>query len=163
MQEEPEHKQKTRLIVCVDGAYCDADGPDTSYSGNSTTFPVVGNLGGVISTATVGGLLGTEVRTIFGYSKSSLDLGWEPLTTSLANKTAMGAAVGGEVFMTGSGIGAMALSALLVIPLVWGTRAAVNVLTAIQLARLLLRHIADTILIMERIAEDGNIDSEDIR
>ncbi|KAI7328893.1 hypothetical protein KC315_g6422 [Hortaea werneckii] len=128
--------------------------------------PVVGSLGGVISTATVGGLIGTEICTIFGYSGSSLDLGWETLTTSLGNRRAMGAAVGGEAFMTGLGIGAMTLSGPLAVPLVWGTRAAVNVLTAVQLARLLLRHIADTILIMERahwFAEDGNIDSEDIR
>jgi hypothetical protein len=53
-----------------------------------------------------------------------------------------------------------------VIPILLGTRAAVNVLTAPQWGRMLLRTIADLILIMERAhwyADEGKIDSDDIR
>lgn len=36
LREQPEKQQRTRLIICVDGTYCDPDGTDTGYEGNST-------------------------------------------------------------------------------------------------------------------------------
>jgi hypothetical protein len=36
LREQPGTPQRTRLIICVDGTYCDPDGADTGYEGNST-------------------------------------------------------------------------------------------------------------------------------
>ncbi|KAH0282661.1 hypothetical protein KCU62_g9564, partial [Aureobasidium sp. EXF-3399] len=130
-------------------------------------IPVIGTVGGLVSTATVGGLIGKEIVGTFGFSGTSLDLGWETLTTCLTNKRALlGGMIGGELLTNGVVLGALSFTLPWAIPIVWGTRAAVNVLTAPQWGRMLLRTIADLILIMERAhwySDEGKIDQDDIR
>jgi hypothetical protein len=130
-------------------------------------IPIIGTVGGLVSTATVGGLIGKEIVGTFGFSGTSLDLGWETLTTCLSNKRALlGGFVGGELLTNGVVLGAISLTAPWAIPIMLGTRAAVNVLTAPQWGRMLLRTITDLVLIMERAhwyADEGKINSDDIR
>jgi hypothetical protein len=107
-------------------------------------IPIIGTVGGLVSSATVGGLIGREIVGTFGFSGMSLDLGWETLTTCLANKRALlGGFVGGELLTNGVVLGAMSFTVPWAIPIMLCTRAAINVLTAPQWGRMLLRTIAD--------------------
>jgi hypothetical protein len=130
-------------------------------------IPIIGTIGGLVSNAKVGGLIGKEIVGTFGFSGTSLDLGWETLTTCLTNKRALlGGVVGGELLTNGVVLGAMSFTVPWAIPIMLCTRAAVNVLTAPQWGRMFLRTIADLVLIMKRAhwyADEGKIDSDSIR